>query len=302
MNKCSFCEKKFSSKYILKTHINTAKYCIENRATDTPKTVVIIFKCEGCKVELTSKQTLDNHKSKCVELINKKKDEEHAKNLLKKDEEHSKQIAILEKIILEKDQRIKDLESKLENIALKAVSRPNIINTNTDNRIQQTINNLIPITDEHLREQAQFLTLDHIKQGALGYANFACDYALKDRITCVDLSRRKIKYKNTEGQVVSDPEMTVISKKLFTAIQDKNSELVTQYKGQLRDMVLEKYRETGDIMTDEETRHLDVAIEQINKDMQEASNLYHQSKEIAHGQKPNMYHEFIKEVCNKTVS
>jgi len=300
MNKCSFCEKKFSSKSILKTHINSAKYCIENRPTDAPTKV--IYKCEGCKVELTSKQTLDNHKSKCVELINKKKDEEHSKNLLKKDEEHSKQIAILEKIILEKDQRIKDLESKLENIALKAVSRPNIINTNTDNRIQQTINNLIPITDEHLREQAQYLTLDHIKQGALGYANFACDYALKDRITCVDLSRRKIKYKNTEGQVVSDPEMTVISKKLFTAIQDKNSELVTQYKGQLRDMVLAKYRETGDIMTDEETRDLDVAIEQINKDMQEASNLYHQSKEIAHGQKPNMYHEFIKEVCNKTVS
>jgi hypothetical protein len=288
MNKCSFCEKIFSSKYILKTHINSAKYCIENRKTDT--LTKVIFKCEGCNIELTSKQTLENHKSKCIDLINKKKDEEH-----------SKQIASLEKIISEKDNHIKELEGKLENIALKALSRPNIINTNTDNRIQQTINNLIPITDEHLRQQAQFLTLDHIKQGALGYANFACDYALKDRITCVDVSRRKVKYKNTEGQVVSDPEMTVLSKKLFTAIQDKNSELVSQYKGQLRDMVLAKYRESGDIMTYEETRDLDIAIEQINKHMQEASNLYHQSKEIAEGQKPNMYHEFIKEVCNKTV-
>ena len=299
MNKCSFCEKTFSSKSILKTHINSAKYCIENRPTDT--LTKVIYKCDGCKVELTSKQTLDNHKSKCVDLINKKKDEEYSKNLLKIEEQHSKQISSLEKIILEKDQRIKDLESKLENIALKAVSRPNIINTNTDNRIQQTINNLIPITDEHLREQAQFLTLDHIKQGALGYANFACDYALKDRITCVDVSRRKVKYKNTEGQVVTDPEMTVLSKKLFTAIQDKNTELVSHYKGELRDMVLSKYRETGDIMTDEQTTDLDVAIEQINKHMQEASNLYHQSKEIAEGQKPNMYHDFIKEVCNKTV-
>jgi hypothetical protein len=55
-------------------------------------------------------------------------------------------------------------------------------------------------------------------------------------------------------------------------------------------------------MTDDDTRELDVAIEQINKDMQEASNLYHQSNEIAEGQKPNMYHDFIKEVCNKTVT
>ena len=54
-------------------------------------------------------------------------------------------------------------------------------------------------------------------------------------------------------------------------------------------------------MSDEDTRDLDVAIEQINKHMQEASNLYYQSKEIAEGQKPNMYHDFIKEVCNKTV-
>jgi hypothetical protein len=208
-----------------------------------------------------------------------------------------------EKIISEKDQHIKELESKLENIALKALSRPSIVNnTNTDNRIQQTINNLIPITDDHLREQAQFLTLDHIKQGAIGYANFACDHALKDRITCVDVSRRKVKYKNQDGLVITDPEMSVLSKKLFCSIQEKNTQLTKQYKGELREMVLQKFRDSGDDMSHEQTRDLDNAIEEINKHMENATNLDYQVNKIIEGQKPDMYHDFVKEVCNKTVS
>ena len=286
-NQCSFCKKSFSSKSNLRTHMNTAKYCIDNRPTTSLK---IVFKCEGCEDELSSKQTLENHKAKCMYLIQKKRDDDH-----------SKQIANLEKIISEKDKHIKELEGKLENIALKAVSRPTVINSNTDNRIQQTINNLIPITDDHLKEQAQFLTLDHIKQGALGYANFACDYALKDRITCVDVSRRKVKYKNQDGLVITDPEMSVLSKKLFSSIQEKNTELTRQYKKELRELILQKFMESGDDMTDEQTSDLDRAIEEINKHMENVSNLDSEVTKIAEGEKPNIYHEFIKEVCNKTV-
>ena len=287
-NKCSFCEKTFTSKSNLKAHINGAKYCISTRPTTT--LVRVIFKCEGCDSELSSKQILDNHKSKCIDFI-----------LKKSQEEHSKQIASLEKIISEKNIHIKELEDRMHSLLVKAVSKPTVINANTDNRIQQTINNLIPITDDHLREQAQFLTLDHIKQGAIGYANFACEHALKDRITCVDVSRRKVKYKNQDGLVITDPEMSVLSKKLFCSIQEKNTQLTKQYKQELREMVLQKFRDSGDDMTDEKTIDLDIAIEQINKHMENASNLDYQVNKIVEGEKPNIYHEFIKEVCNKTV-
>ena len=287
-NECSFCKKSFSSKSNLRTHINTAKYCIDNRPTTTLK---IVFKCEGCQDDLSSKQTLENHKAKCMYLLQKKRDDDH-----------SKQIANLEKIISEKDRRIKELEDRMDSLLVKAVSRPSVINANTDNRIQQTINNLIPITDDYLREQAQFLTLEHIKQGALGYANFACDYALKDRITCVDVSRRKVKYKNPDGLVITDPEMSVLSKKLFSSIQEKNTQLTTQYKRELREMVLQKFRDSGDDMTDEQTRDLDRAIEEINKHMENATNLDYEVTKIVEGEKPNIYHEFVREVCNKTVS
>jgi hypothetical protein len=204
-----------------------------------------------------------------------------------------------QQILNEKDKHIKELEDRMHSLLFKAVSRPSSV-TNTDNRIQQNINNLIPLTDDHLTEQAQFLTIDHIKQSALGYANFACDFALKDRIACVDVSRRKIKYKNSDGQIITDPEMTILSRKLFTSIKDKNTKLTNQYRGELRDMILKKYMESGDDITDEETKELESAIDQMNKDIQESSNLYYQTVEITDGKKPDIYHDFIREVCNKT--
>ena len=271
--KCEFCNKEFSTKTNLNYHKSNTKYCLEKQGK-TPG-----FQCESCKKIVVSDNMLQKHYLKCIYYIR----------------------SHYEKIISEKDKHIKELEGKLENIALKAVSRPTVINSNTDNRIQQTINNLIPITDDHLKEQAQFLTLDHIKQGALGYANFACDYALKDRITCVDVSRRKVKYKNQDGLVITDPEMSVLSKKLFSSIQEKNTELTRQYKKELRELILQKFMESGDDMTDEQTSDLDRAIEQINKHMENVSNLDSEVNKIAEGEKPNIYHEFIKEVCNKTV-
>ena len=291
-NKCSFCKKIFASKSNLRTHMSTAKYCISSRSTSTSETSVkVLFKCQGCDSELSSRQTLDNHKSKCIDFIR-----------AKIHDEYSKQITGQEKIISEMKTHIKELESKLENIALKAVARPTSVVNTTDNRIQQVINNLIPVTDDHLKEQSRFLTLDHIKQGAVGYANFACEHALKDRVACTDLSRRKIKYKNPEGQLVSDPEMMVMSKKLFTAISEKNKELSDQYRGELIAMMLSKYRECGDDMKDEETRELEKYIGEINKNMDHLLSVYTQARDIAEGLKPEMYHEFVREVCSKTVS
>jgi hypothetical protein len=333
MYNCEFCESSFTLKNNLNNHKKTAKYCLQKQFIEAN------FSCSGCKKILCSKKRLETHITKCIEyllniqkekyelelkhqdmrfqqiLIEKEKYELELKHQdmrfqqilsekekLEKDKliitEIEKFIKELEFKLNEKDKRIKELEDKMHSLLVKAVLRPTV--TNTDNRIQQTINNLIPLTDDHLKEQAEFLTLDHIKQGALGYANFACDYALKDRITCVDIARRKIKYKNSDGQIVTDPEMNLLSRKLFTSIKDKNTKLTNQYKGELRDMILKKYMESGNDISDEETKELESTIDQMNKDIQEASNLYYQTIEITDGKKPDIYHDFIREVCNKT--
>jgi len=300
MYDCKLCDSTFSSKSTLNHHQKTAKYCIQKQSIETN------FYCSGCKKALSSKKRLETHTTTCREYSLNVQKENYELELKEKDKKlqqviNEKDIKInrFQQIINEKDKRITDLEDRMHSLLVKAVSRPTVT-TNTDNRIQQTINNLIPLTDDHLSEQAEFLTLDHIKQGALGYANFACDYALKDRITCVDIARRKVKYKNSDGQIVTDPEMTVLSKKLFTSIKDKNTKLTNQYKRELRDMILKKYIESGNDISDEETKELEITIDQINKDIQEASNLYYQTIEITDGKKPDIYHDFIREVCNKT--
>ena len=183
MYNCEFCESSFTLKNNLNNHKKTAKYCLQKQFIETN------FSCSGCKKILCSKKRLETHITKCIEyLLNIQKEKYEA--------ELKHQDIRFQQILSEKDKRIKELEDRMHSLLVKAVLRPTVT-TNTDNRIQQTINNLIPLTDDYLKEQAEFLTLDHIKQGALGYANFACDYALKDRITCVDISRRKVKYKET---------------------------------------------------------------------------------------------------------
>ena len=291
-NTCEFCSSTFSNKKSLLYHQKNAKYCLQARGSCTS------FRCRVCSRELSEKRQLEKHEEKCGLA---QKTESQAEIILKltQELELAKQMSSLfHTQLAQKDQQIVELQNKLENIAIQGVKK----STSTSITNNQVINNLIPVTDEHLKEQSRFLTLDHIKQGAVGYANFACEHALKDRVACTDLSRRKIKYKNPEGQIVSDPEMMVMSKKLFTAISEKNKELSDQYRGELIAMMLAKYRECGDDMKDEETRELEKYIGEINKNMDHLLTVYTQARDIADGQKPEMYHEFVREVCNKTVT
>jgi len=309
--KCEFCSNIFTKKQALVYHQKTAKYCLKLRGAS------VTYKCELCNKELSDKRYLEKHREKCevsterklqeltelkhsnTEVIQQVTELKHTISELTQRVEFSKKIIEdKERQILQKDEQIKELQNKLENIAIQGVKK----SSSTSITNNQTINNLIPITDDHLKEQSRFLTLEHIKQGAVGYANFACEHALKDRVTCTDLSRRKIKYKNPEGQLVSDPEMMVISKKLFCAISEKNKELSDQYRGELINMMLAKYRECGDDMKDEETRELEKYIAEINKNMDHLLTVYGQARDIAEGQRPEMYHEFVREVCSKTVS
>ena len=92
--KCEFCNKEFSTKTNLNYHKSNTKYCLEKQGK-TPG-----FQCESCKKIVVSDNMLQKHYLKCIYYIR----------------------SHYEKIISEKDKHIKELEGKLENIALKAVS------------------------------------------------------------------------------------------------------------------------------------------------------------------------------------
>jgi hypothetical protein len=272
---CEYCNSKFISNTTLKHHQKTAKYCLSLRGKNNK------YKCKECNKILTTKHRLQTHKQSCIEYRIKIICKEYEDKLKDKD-----------KLLFEYKKQISELQTKLENIAIKAVERPTT--TYQDNRrsnINQIINNLQPITEEYLKEQAQYLTFDHIKRGIPGYVEYALEYPLKDRIICVDFSRRKIKYKDTDENVITDPEMTKLSHKLFSAIAERNKTLILHYLDEMSKKVF------GNI-DDEKSEEEDKILEESRRINDYKMGVFKSSK----GDLTDFQKDFVKGICTKVSS
>ena len=64
---CNFCQKKFSSKSNLFTHLKTAKYCLDNRNSDQNQHIET--KCDFCFKKFTTKYVVKSHMTKCKEKL-----------------------------------------------------------------------------------------------------------------------------------------------------------------------------------------------------------------------------------------
>lgn len=88
------------------------------------------------------------------------------------------------------------------------------------------MNNLPPITDQDLYEHLEHLTLDIIKAGAKGYADFAGTYPLKNKVICTDRARKKLKYRDETGQLTDDSK--TLARRFFQAISARNAEILNE--------------------------------------------------------------------------
>ncbi len=103
--------------------------------------------------------------------------------------------------------------------------------SNVNNNYNIAVNNLQPLTDEDISEHIGRLSIDFILQGAKGYADFANKYPFKNHIICTDKARKKIKYKNANGEIVDDPQGRQLTHKFFQTFADKNRQLInTEYR------------------------------------------------------------------------
>jgi hypothetical protein len=289
---CEFCNKNFKSKSNLNNHQKNTKYCLEIQQKENNN-----FNCLKCHKKFTSKNWLENHIKKCVGSIEKNTEIDELKV---KNKELINTVKIYEIRLKEQKEQIEKLQDQIASIAKTAASKPTHIQNNQ--RINQVINNLIPITDEHLKEQVEFLTIDHIKNGVDGYVQYALEFPLKDRIVCTDYSRRKIKYKDVDGNLIDDPEMTKVTQKLFKAIEEKNSILVDDYIKEIQEKYNILIRNPNNDMNDEETKEFNYTGDMILAEAFKANAQKREIKEVANGQKPEIYYEFIKDICSKTVN
>jgi hypothetical protein len=281
---CDYCNKKFKNSYILKNHMKTAKYCLEIQGFKSKCS----FKCNFCLKNYSQKKDLDIHISKCFEKKLSDKDKIITDLKLEKD-----------KIILEKEARIKELQDQLVDIIRTRPPTTIIHNNNNNQRINTIINNLQPITEEHLNEQAQFLTLDHIKQGVDGYVKYALEYPFKDRIVCVDYSRKKIKYKDQDENIIEDPEMTKLSQKFFKAIERKNTEIVESQLSDLYQKLEELHNDSNDDMNEDETVIFQNNSDRITNKIFSFRDNRLDIMEASKGKKSDIKNNFVKNICSQ---
>ena len=260
---CEFCKAELASSASLKHHQSKAKYCLEKQ-----KKPLNLFECKECDKTFTTKRKLTSHQEICLPYNLCSLEKRYNNELYKKDLE-----------IVELKKQIKELQDKLENIAVKAVSRPTHTTSNKT-QINNFIQQLQPITEEKLKESVSNLTIDHIKKGPEGYAQYALDYPLKDKMICVDYSRRKVKFKDKDGNVITDPEMIGLASKFFNSIKDKNKELICVYANELK----EKLGDDNIMDTMVKIFDYKMAVDRGSE-----------------GEKTEFHHDFVRQMCSQTI-
>ena len=238
--------------------------------------------CPTCSKVFTSETKLKRHQATatCRVIYETQKNQLLQETIIKLQEE----IRFLK---IERDQ-LKTEKELLHGLATEAIQKPTTNNVSNVNTVVSNVNNNIAlsITQEHLADQAQYLTRDHITKGAVGYAEYAVDYPLKDRAVCTDLSRKKVQYKGEDGEIINDPKMKALTKKIFAAIEARNDELSTMYMKELQDKMDQKGVNNGDQMSA----------------MTSFCEKWEQSRNAVSGQRSALTKDFVNSVCSNLLS
>jgi hypothetical protein len=254
---CKYCQNSFKNMSILNYHIKTAKYCLQLRDQ------LGKFVCQYCQKNLSDKRNLNLHEEKCnssninLKLISLERDLENAKNTIK-----------------DKDKQIEKLQNQLHEIALNA----SLKTTNNTNVI-----NLSPITKDWLDSQSINLNKYHLQNGAHGYADFAINYSLKDRVKCTDFSRNIFHYIDENGMKIREKGHN-LCKMFFSSIKEKIEELFKQQKNDLYRLI--------DTATEEETCELFKLINEYTENNVGIAR-------IVRGEHDKLRDEFIKELATR---
>jgi hypothetical protein len=217
---CKFCKKELSSLSSLNYHQKNTKSCLKLQGKSVNKNV----ECEFCKASLSSKISLQRHIKICKNKY---------KNIQNDLDDALKTIEMLKETIKELRADKTELRSDYKELSITAVKRPT---TSTKNiQINNYIKNMPPLLESDIKENVQYLTLDHHVKGAEGYAEYALEFPFKDKIVCVDTSRNKIKYKNEEGDVIEDAGFRKMMVKLCNELKDRSFNLSQEHYEKLSD-------------------------------------------------------------------
>ena len=216
---CEFCKKILSSLKSLKSHQQKTKYCLDIQGKSNIKCKFI---CDFCNKNFFTKDSVSRHKKVCKKEIEKLYIEQIEYKIKLEEQEEGYKIK-LEKQEEEYKIQIEKLQKIIENIAVKAVSKPNINN----------IENLtfLDFKETNIQDKVDnFFTIDHLKNGIKGVARFTKDFIIntddnKLKYICSDVSRGFFKYIDENGVVQKDVKATKLKNSIKEPIINKSKDI-----------------------------------------------------------------------------
>jgi hypothetical protein len=296
---CEFCAAEFQTKGNLKRHQAKTVYCLEIQHSDKSrkeiKETFETFSCGFCQKELSTKQKLNLHLKICssknaVERVR----EELSERQMVVDEQRVEIITLKTRLedrdiqIVDLKAQISELQRNQQAITMTAITRPTTNVKNTIKNLQ--VNNLTPLLPEEMRSHIPMLTHDHIRAGAVGLAQYALEYPLKNKVLVADASRRKLKWKNETGTIVEDLEGVELCRKFFEVHKDDSRVKISE----LMKEVMERHDAAQDMDDEEEIKHCDELICKLH-------DLRRGISRLVRGEPDELRSGFVKEICVKLV-
>lgn len=226
MSVCNHCNKTFTTKYILKTHLERNKKCMNARGLE----ITSQFVCKSCNHISMKRSDFQIHLSNCMKytidlekeiyeakILEKdgyisKLEQDHRDKLQEKNDYIAKLETKIEKMEAKLEAKLEKLESTVTTIALEAKTPSKAASTthNTTNHITVTNNNYLNLSQEHVKKVlAEKLDYNVVYAGQAGLAKFVVDYMLTDEdgnviYRCVDPSRQMFEFIDEKGEKVRD--------------------------------------------------------------------------------------------------
>ena len=298
---CEYCNLILKSKYILKAHLLNNKACLKLRGLEMNSK----FTCKDCNLSFMSNINLNVHLEICKKKeLSKHNEEQNAlikeqdiklkeqdiklkeqKKIIKDQElklkdqdiQHKKEILEMKDY---NDKTIKNLQAQLDKMFLtieKLIDKPTGTTITTNNNIRNNYSDkyfLEKLTSEDLNKKCQnYLTEQVFFGGQKGIAQMCSDHIIKTKdnkvlLTCSDVSRKKFKYMDENGNIKEDYEARAFTEKVFEPIKKASQDV---YENILLDIKDEQEREQIDynrksVLNDKTMKAIDCFAQIVNID------------------------------------
>ncbi|MDD4930583.1 MAG: hypothetical protein PHG66_00315 [Candidatus Colwellbacteria bacterium] len=231
---CEYCGKELSTKTVLRTHQERAKYCLEKQNKISYDEIVCSFCNKGC----STKARKETHENKCSVRIENERSEllmlkvlEPKYNSLSEDYKtlETKNTSLLEDIQslkIEMEKQRAEIYSELYNKEhifaheqSKRLVEKSGVTTTTNIKAKNITMNALNLSQERLESIKDTYTLKHYERGGIGQADWVVDNVIRDEsgtliYKCTDKNRKNFIYHDDKGNVVTD----IQAKKLKEAI------------------------------------------------------------------------------------